>query len=217
MSYPHNRIVVIITVVIMVLVMNLLGGCYESDPFTETIYTTGGFQRLASDDTGGYIHEYGYAGILLSTGGSGATFIQPNVSSLGGYRLDNLIETLYFTTHVGNDWDGVSDGIVEISFEVNVDNTGGADTDVVEMQLECWHKLDGERMCTVYSLDGSTTVGKADQHDLFQQDILLTNIRAGETISFRINLNTIFSDVTSIILNYVEFKYHTKYPAMEVN
>ena len=129
MLYSHNRLIQGIVIILVVLMAALLNGCYESDPVTETIYSTGGFQRLAEDGTGGYIHEYNIAATELSPGSSGATQIVPNVSSLGGYRLDNIIETLYFSTHVEDDWDEVNDGIVEIYFEVNFDNTGGADDD----------------------------------------------------------------------------------------
>jgi hypothetical protein len=171
--------------------------------------------RELDDGSGGYWHEYSLGAIDLSPGGSGATLIAPNASSLGGYRFDNITEYLLFATHVDADWDEVSDGILEIAFEVNVDNTGGLVTDTVEISAECWHKLPGELVNTVNSHEGSTVVGQSDQHELFIQEVDITDLRIGEVIAFRINLNTVFSEVDNIIINYVEFKYKTYIPAME--
>jgi hypothetical protein len=192
-------------------------GCTANDPLPDDFYVTnlilvtgGSFER-----TDGYWHEYNMPALELNTGGSGATLIEPNASSLGGYRLDAINETLYFTSHVEEDWDGVDDGNFEIAFEVNVDNTGGLVTDTVKFQLEVWHKLPTELTNTVFSLEGNTVVGQSDQHELFEQEIIVGNLRAGEVISFRLNLNTIMSQVDNVIVNYVEFKYPTLTPANE--
>ncbi len=198
-----------IILVITALVFILLTSCNVEDPLPETLYVSS-IQR--SD---GYWHEYNLGAIELSPGGSGATLIAPNISSLGGYRLDAINEYLYFTSHVEEDWDGVGAGNFEIAFEVNVDNTGGLVTDTVRFQLEVWHKLPGELTNTVFSLDGVTTVGQSDQHELFEQEIEVGNLRAGEVVAFRININTVLSQVTTVIVNYVEFKYPTLYPAIE--
>jgi hypothetical protein len=185
------------------------------------MYSVENYNRLYPDGaggyTGGYLHEYTLGAIELSPGASGATLIVPNISSLGGYRLDNITETLFYTIHIEDDWDGLSDAIFEISFEVNVDNTGGLVTDTVKLQLEVWHKIPGELTNTVFSLQGNTVVGQADQHQLFIQNITVGNLRYDEVIAFRVNLNTIQSQVTSVIINMVEFKYPTFIPAMEVN
>lgn len=192
-----------------------LAGCNAGDPLGDDFYSTASYIRLAEDGGGGYWHEYNLGAIDLSPGASGATQITPNVSSLGGYRFDDITEHLYFTTHVEDDWDGISDGVLEVSFEVNVDNTAGLVTDTVEIAAECWHKLPGEFGNVVNSHEGSTVVGQSDQHELFIQNIVIDDIRVNEVIAFRINLNTIFSEVDSIIINYVEFKYRTYIPAQE--
>ena len=181
------------------------------------LFITWSVHKFAADGNGGYWHEYNIPAINISPGGSGATQIVPNVSTLGGFRLDNITEVLYFTTHVESDYDGVTDGVVAIYFEVNVDNTGGNDADTVDFQLECWHKFQGEFGNTVNSHDGTTTVGKSDQHELFEQKIIMDDIAAGQVIAFRINLNTIFSEVDNVIVNYIEFKYQTFHPSPEVN
>lgn len=213
-----------LVVSIFIILTTLLASCTADDPLNENYYlkysselAQGSIYRYDSNNDGGYWHKYNLDAINLSPGASGATFIAPNASSLGGYQLNGLTELLYFSTHVEDDWDGTSSGVVEIWFEVNDDNSGGADEDDVVIQLECWHKLDGELTCTNHSLRGTTVVGKATQHKLFKMTITLDAIRNIETISFRINLDTITGDVTDIIVNYVEMKYQTHYPAMEAN
>jgi hypothetical protein len=198
-------------------VLLLTAGCSSSDPLAEDLYTEASYIRLDSSGNGGYWHEYNFDVYEISPGSSGATFIAPNVSSLGGWQFNGITEYLFFSAHIEDDYDELTNGILEVSFEVNDDNSGGNDTDVVKFQLEVWHKIEGENGCTVESLTGSTVVGKATQHDLFIQDITIPNLRLGENISFRINLDTITGDVTDVIINYMELKYQTYYPAMEVN
>lgn len=205
-----------IVILVLLSLLFLLTGCSANDPLTDNLYTEASYVRINdTDGAGGYWHEYAIAAIDLSPGSSGATLIAPNASSLGGYRFDAINEYLLYGSHVEHDWDGITDGIFQIYFEVNEDNTAGLPTDTVKFQLETWHKLEGERICTVYSLNGNTVVGQADQHDLFEQEIVIGNLRDGETISFRLNLNTITGEITNVIVNYVEFKYRTYLPQME--
>lgn len=207
---------VLIIIMVLTLLMVTLTGCSATDPLVDNLYTEASYIRINPvTGGGGYWHEYAMGAIELSPGSSGATLITPNVSSLGGYRLDAINEYLYYNAHVEHDWDGVSDGLFEILFEVNVDNTGGLVTDTVKFQLEVWHKLDGELVNTVYSLQGNTVVGQSDQYELFEQEITIGNLREWEVLAFRLNLNTIQSDVVTVIVNYVEFKYPTFIPQME--
>ena len=210
----HKRLLAI--VLSLVLVTSVLAGCSANDPLVDSLYTEASYIRINPvTGGGGYWHEYAIPAIDLSPGASGATLIAPNASSLGGYQLNAINELLYFGSHVEHDWDGLSDGLFEIYFEVNDDNSGGLVTDTVQFQLEVWHKMIGEQVTTVYSLSGTTIVGQAVQHDLFKQEIAIGNLREAEVISFRLNLNTILGDVTDVIVNYVEFKYPTFIPQME--
>lgn len=219
----------------------LLAGCSASDPLDPVylsglyvvdggdagiggsldvegnIDVAGSIIKSSAGGGGGYYHEYSLSAINLSPGASGSTLIAPNASSLGGYQFNAIGEYLFFDSHVEGDWDEISDGFLEIYFEVNDDNSGGLATDTVDLQLEVWHKKVGENSCTVYSLSESTIVGTATQHDLFEQHISVGNLRMREVLSFRLNLNTIASEVDDIIINYIEFKYPTYYPAGEVN
>lgn len=209
---------------IALLLLLSLTACESSDPLTEGLYNSDGFYavgggHLSREDStgtgGGYWHEHLIDAIDASPGSSGATLIAPNASSIGGYQFNAIGEYLFFDGHVEADWDGIGDGVLHIVFEVNDDNSGGLDTDTVKIQVECWHKSEGDRATTVYSLEGNTVVGKAQQHDMFEQDVVIGNLHTDEVIAFRLNLNTILSDVTDIIVNQIEFKYPTYYPALE--
>ncbi len=201
---------------LILLSLPFLSSCSPDDPLVDNFYTEASFIRIDPvTGAGGYWHEYSVGAISLSPGGSGATQIAPNASSLGGYRLDAINELLYFNSHIDHDWDGISDGLFEIFFEVNMDNTGGLPTDTVRFQLEVWHKIEGELVNTVYSLDGVTVVGQSDQHELFEQEIAIGNLRERDVLAFRLNLNTIIGEVDNVIVNYVEFKYPTFIPQME--
>lgn len=202
---------------LLLLLIILLPGCVAADPLTDPIYNTEGYYRLDASGNGGYYHEHIIDVISISPGGSGATQITPNASSLGGYQLNAINELLYFNGHVEDDWDTVTDGILEIYFEVNDDNSAGLVTDTVDLQVETWHKMEGETVCTVYSLSGSTVVGQSQQHDLFIQEIAVTNLRVKEVIAFRLNLNTIFSEVDDIIVNHIVFAYQSMSPSQEVS
>ena len=204
------------TFVVMLLAISPLTGCSANDPLIENLYTEASYIRIdPATGGGGYWHEYAIPATDLSPGSSGATFIAPNASSLGGYQLNAINELLYFGSHIDTDWDGTSNGLFEIFFEVNDDNTAGLVTDTVKFQLEVWHKQRGELVNTVYSLQGNTVVGQSQQHELFRQEITIGNIRELEVLAFRLNLNTIQSLVTDVIVNYVEFKYPTFVPQME--
>jgi hypothetical protein len=197
---------------LLLITLIIVGGC-SNDPLTDDVYSEASYIKVDSSGNGGYWRiQYRDAIATYSTG----TQIPPNISSLGGYRLDAIGEVLYFNANVEDDWDEVGDAVVEIYFEVNADNTGGADTDTVKFQLECWHKIISELGNTVYSLEGNTVVGTSDQHELFKQSITISNVRLNEIIAFRINLNTIDSDVDSVIVNYIAFKYPTYYPELEL-
>lgn len=220
--YSRNLVGVILVAVL--LSVTVLSGCIYEDTLEDTIYPadmevsgnitlTNGYSFTRE---GGYYHTYDFDAINLTTLGTAASQINPNASSIGGYRLDAINEWLSCLAYIDDDWDGSSNGTLQIWFEVNVDNSGGADADVVRIQVEVWDKIEGELTTTVQSLEGSTTVGKATQHKLFIQEINVPNLRANALIAFRFNLNTILSDVTNIIVNEITFKYETQYPAVEV-
>jgi hypothetical protein len=207
---------------VVLLPLGLLA-CETSDPLTEGVYNSDGFYAVDGghlsreyNDGGGYWHEHNEDGINLSPGNSAATLIAPNISSLGGWRLDALGEWLYFDVAVEEDYDGVSDAQVQIFFEVNADNSGGLVTDTVDFQLEFWCKRLGERTNINVTYNISTVVGQAEQHDLFVATVDCTPT-PNSLVSFRLELITITSDVDNVIVNYVKLRYPTYTPALEVS
>lgn len=185
------------------------------------ITVDGSIVHRLDDGHGGYWHEYAIMALSLSPGGSGATLIITSADTLGGYGLDNATEYLYYATHIENDWDGFSNPKLILSFEINVENSGGGLADAVIIDAVCYHKSVGDFSTEVDTHSGNTVVGQATRYTLFEQeieiDIIADSISVGDTIYIRLNLNTDGSDVNTIIINYLEFKYQTSTPAMEVN
>ncbi len=206
----------LLTLLSSLALLTVFSGC-AGDPFTDDFYTNQSFIRIDASGNGGYWHEYNIDAFSTSPGSSGATRINVGASSLGGYRLDDISDYLNFTTHVDDDWDGIGDGVLDVYFEVNVDNSGGGAGDTVVLTMECYHKKEGELVNTVGNHEGSTVVGQATQHKLFKQTIPINDLRDGDVISFRLNLNTITGDVDNVIINYIEFKYPAFVSAVERN
>jgi len=203
----------ILLTLLLALVLSVSSGCgFPDDPMLDDAYTRNIYlgdhtlERELNDGSGG-----------LSSGGSGATLITPDNSTLGGYQLDRDTEFLFFITHIEDDWDEISNATMEIDFEVNVDNTGGNDTDTVKFQIDCYYKIEGEFANTIQSLSGSTVVGKANQYELSKQTVIITNMRLEEIIAIKLNLDTTNSEVDNVIVNFVELKYQSKTPALETS
>jgi len=214
----------ILLTLLLALVLSVSSGCgFPDDPMLDDAYTRNIYlgdhtlERELNDGSGGYWHEYRIPAVNLSSGGSGATLITPDNSTLGGYQLDRDTEFLFFITHIEDDWDEISNATMEIDFEVNVDNTGGNDTDTVKFQIDCYYKIEGEFANTIQSLSGSTVVGKANQYELSKQTVIITNMRLEEIIAIKLNLDTTNSEVDNVIVNFVELKYQSKTPALETS
>ena len=169
-------------------------------------------------------HEYILPASAFSQGASGATTLAPNANTLGGWLLDRdvALEELNSTSHIEDDWDGASDPIVEIYFEVNVDNTLGADTDTVDIQVIFRYKGDAETAIKTQTVVDAVVIGKSAQYKQFKATITLdwdlggNVLEVRDVVSIAAGLVAASSEVTNIILNFAEFKYHTDKPAPEV-
>ena len=120
----------------------------------------------------------------------------------------------FFDISVQEDYAGISDAQVLIYFEVNDDNSAGLVTDTVDFQLEFWCKRLGERVTTNHTYNPSVVVGQAQQHDLFVATVNCPPV-PDSLVSFRLELNTITSEVDDVIINYVKLRYPTYHPALE--
>ncbi len=211
--------------ILLIIPLLCLFGCTEIDEdfsIDGDLVVTGSIIKPNSDNTtGGYWHEYNMPAIELSPGASGATLTVANANTLGGYQLDAIGEYLYYDTHLEDDWDSVSDLIFELTFEVNVDNTGGLVTDTTDFTITCYHKAVGDTTTDQHPHNGSIVVGQAAQYQLFKISIPLDYIAdgylVGDTIAYRINLDTANSDIDDVIINYVEMRYRSYNPALEVD
>jgi len=158
----------------------------------------------------------------LSSGGSGATQVTPDANTIGGYQLDAATEYLYFNGIVRSNWDGASDLKVDVVFEVNVDNTAGADTDTVDLALLTYYKGDGETSNKTQTVEVATTVGQSARYKQFTAtftidwDLTDNVVQVGDIFAFRLNLETDTSEVDNVIINFVRFYYQTKMPQPEI-
>jgi len=154
--------------------------------------------------------------IEVSPGGSGATWTAPDANTIGGYQLDLETEYLYFSVRVCPNWDAASDLRLGITFEVNVDNTGGLVTDTVDLQLLCYYKGQGDTSSKTQTLEEATVVGQSPQYKTFQTLFTIdynpgggNDVEIYDVISFRLNLETDTSEVDNIIANFGAFAFKT--------
>ena len=159
----------------------------------------------------------------VSPGGSGATWTAPDSNTLGGYQLDAATEYLYFDARICDDWDGSSDIIVMVTFEVNVDNTGGDPADTVDLSLLCYYKGDAETANKTQTVEVAKTVGQSPQYKQFtteftvDYDAVSNVVDSDDIISFRLNLETDTSEVDNVIINFIGIRYRTAKVSMEIN
>ena len=169
-------------------------------------------------------HEYILPAAAFSTGASGATQVSPDANTLGGWVLDrdDTAEIIFATSHIEDDWDGASDPTCEVYFEVNVDNTGGADADTVDLKMIYRYKGEGEAAIKTQTVEVPTTVGKSARYKQFKVvfplnwDLASNVLEVADVISLGLSLETDTSEVDNVIINFAEFRYHTNKPAPEV-
>jgi len=109
-----------------------------------------------------------------------------------------------------------------VVFEVNVDNTAGADTDTVDLALLTYYKGDGETSNKTQTVEVATTVGQSARYKQFTAtftidwDLTDNVVQVGDIFAFRLNLETDTSEVDNVIINFVRFYYQTKMPQPEI-
>lgn len=154
-------------------------------------------------------------------GASGATWTAPSTNIVGGYQLNAATEFLYFDSDIHNDWDAVSDLKVEIYFAVNVDNTGGADADTVDLKLVCYYNAVGDTATKTQTQEVATIVGKSAQYKVFKAtftinyDEVSNVVEAGDLMGFALNLETDTSEVDDIIVLHGALYYNTTHIGIE--
>jgi len=201
-------------------------GCQSQDYWREDLHPNdleihGSLVRHDDAGNGGYWFEYGIPAMVMSKGNSGATLIEPDGDTLGGYRLDAADERLFYGLSVSDDWDGASDLTLRIAFEVGIDNTGGSDTDVVAFSVDAYCKSVGDTSCHAGTCTGKAVVGAAPQYEMFicelQMPMAGEGAVPGDTVILELSLDTASGDVDNVIVNYVEATYQAIHPQQEVN
>lgn len=158
----------------------------------------------------------------LDPGASGAIYTDADANTLGGYQIDDSDEVLHADGDIHNDWDGESDIEVKIVFEVNVDNTGGNDTDTVDIKAVAFYKGSGDTTTKTQTSEVATIVGKSERYKQFVSTHTLnwdeTNniIEEGDKLHIEINLETDTSEVDDIIVNHVHIRYKSRLVRIEV-
>jgi hypothetical protein len=177
------------------------------------ITTAGGLTAKRISQSGGTMRFCQYLDAFRSGGGGGATAVEPTANTAGGWQLNSAGEDIYFHCSVCNNWDGASDLTFQLQFEVNTDNTGGSDTDTVDIRVRAYMKAPGDTTAKLQTLENAVVVGKSARYKAFQTSFTLdyddvTNpVEVGDIITFMINLETDSSEVDDIIVNHGRFSY----------
>ncbi len=154
-------------------------------------------------------------------GASGATWVVASATTTGGWRLTNAAWLLRAQADVHSDWDGATDLMVSVNFMVNVDNTGGADADTVDLKITTYYKGVGDTACKSQVVEVPTTVGKSAQYKQFKANFTIdwnyadNVVETGDIISIILNLETDSSEVDDIVVTSMEFYYQTAHVGVE--
>lgn len=188
-------------------------------------FTTSGivsFNQIIRGATSLWYDAIHISAFSCAPGVSGASCIPPDGNTLGGYRLSAAAHTLYLNESITSTWDGASDISFRVTFEVNVDNTGGADGDTVDLKLVCYYKGDGETVNKTQTLTTPTkTVGKSPRYKRFTTVFTIdwnagdNEVEVADKISFLLNCEA-SGDVTDVIVNTIMFRYPTAKMNVEV-
>ncbi len=154
-------------------------------------------------------------------GASGATWVSPSATTTGGWKLDAAAETIEGHADIHSDWDGATNPTVGLKFLVNVDNTGGADADTVDLKLTCYYKGTGDTACKTQTVEVATVVGKSAQYKQFAASFAIdwdaagNVLEAGDVLAFVLNLETDTSEVDDVTITSMEFYYPTTHVGLE--
>jgi hypothetical protein len=182
-----------------------------------TLYSAGTYRTLTSLYRRYYHMPLGSA----NPGASGATWVNAGANTTGGWRLTNAAHLIRGQTDVHADWDGATDLKCEVSFMVNVDNTGGADTDTVDIKATVYYKGVGDTATKSQTVENAVVVGKSAQYKQFKTtftidwDAASNVVEVGDKIAIVLNLETDTSEVDDIVVTDMSFYYYTAHCGIE--
>ena len=154
-------------------------------------------------------------------GASGATWVEAGANGVGGWQLNAVGETLQSKVDVHADWDGASDPVLELRFQIN---TASAEDDTVDLKVVAYYMGNGESVTKTQTVEVATNVGDGGikaQYTMFTVELPLNwdetdnNIEVGDCIAFQVNLETDTSEIDDITLNAFTYYYHTTHTGIE--
>lgn len=171
------------------------------------------FNRPLRTATSLYRRYYHVALASANPGASGATWVNPDANTTGGWNLTADAHILIGETDIHSDWNGASDPKFEVRFATNVDNTGGAVGDTVNLLMTVYYKGVGDTATKTQQIPVETVIGQAARYKQFKvvfplnYDEVGNVLDVGDVISFKLNLVTGTSEVDDIIISDMSFSY----------
>jgi hypothetical protein len=168
-----------------------------------------------------YRRYYHVALAAVNPGASGATWTPPDGSTVGGWQLNAATEVLYLNSDIHADWDGATDIILEVKFEVNFDNSGGGAGDTVDLKFVPYYKGLTEAVTKTQTVEVATVVGASARYKQFKAtftinyDEVSNVVEAGDCLRGILNLETDTSEVDDIIINEATIYYQTTHVGIE--
>lgn len=149
----------------------------------------------------------------------GATWVDAGAATLAGFEGG----AVRMTAHVSDDWDAASDLSVQVTFTVDVDNTGGGAEDEAKMILDVYYKGAGEIVTKAQQVLVDTVVGACARYTQFNASFVINYDEASnvveklDVVSMRLSLDTDIggSDVSPVIINDATFYYNTTHHGIE--
>ncbi len=198
-----------------------IGGSTDPGDNNLLVDGTGLFVSTVRTTTSIYRRYYHVALGSANPGASGATWVEAGANTTGGWRLTNSAWLLRGQTDIHSDWDGASNMTVNVKFMVNIDNTGGADADTVDLKLTAYYKGVGDTATKSQTVEVATIVGKSAQYKGFSAsfaidwDAASNVVEVGDSIAFLLNLETDSSEVDDIVIVSMEYFYNTTHIGIE--
>lgn len=154
-------------------------------------------------------------------GGSGATFINADANTTGGWRITAAAQIIRGQVDIHADWDGASDPKFEVHFCTNVDNSLGGAGDTVDLRINVYYKGMGDTATKTQAVEVATVIGAAARYKQFEADFTINRnapgniLDVGDIISVVLNIETDTSEVDDVIVTAMEFYYQTTHVGIE--
>jgi hypothetical protein len=152
--------------------------------------------------------------------GQGATWVNGDVEDgkLPGWQQDAATEYLWADVDIHDDWDAISNPVIEVKFCVNAAGTDAAHT--VDFALVAFYGFTGVAAVKTQTVSESTVIGVCDQYVRFTQEFELDRTVAGNTLQsgqiLGLRLACLATgDVTSVTVSHMSFSYKTTHVGIE--